>query len=292
MNESIFVQISAYRDPELAHTLDSLFREAAVPSRLRVCVCWQHGPGERIPESILKGRSIEVIPFDFAKSKGANWARRIVQKRWRDEEFSLIVDSHLRFAPKWDRWLIAKLRWLEEQKVEKPILTCYPPNFEVKKFQKRKSRIPLKIYKEAYHQNMLLHFAGFPLPLWKWLKEPIRAEFLALGLLFSRGSFNREIPLDPRIYFFGDEITTGLRAYTSGYDFFHPHRVIAWHLYDRKSRTAHWDDHPDWRMLDRKSYRRVKRLFQGRAPARFPLGKARTVRQYEKLTGLKLILPA
>jgi len=48
------------------------------------------------------------------------------------------------------------------------------------------------------------------------------------------GRFNAEIPIDPAIYFFGDEITMGLRAYCHGYDFFHPHRVIAWRMTGRR----------------------------------------------------------
>jgi hypothetical protein len=276
----------------LPHTLDSLFWQAADPLKLRVCICWQHAAGEKIPKSALKGRPIEIIPIDSSKSKGANWARRIVQKRWRGEEFSFIIDSHLRFAPNWDRRLIRMLRLLEARNIKQPVITGYPPDFDPSTFKKRKSRIPLKMYKEAYLQNMLLHFAGFPLPLWRWLKEPVSAEFLALGFLFSRGSFNRDIPIDPHIYFFGDEITTGLRAYTSGYDFFHPHRVIALHRYDRKSRIPHWDDHANWKLLDRRSYSRIRNILRGHAPTRYPLGKKRTVRQYEKLTGLQMVLPS
>jgi hypothetical protein len=291
MPARIFVQIPAYRDPQLRHTLESLFEQAAAPSALRVCVCWQHGLREFIPKSVLKGRNIEVVSVDSALSRGANWARRIVQKKWGGEEFTFIIDSHLRFVPRWEKRLISMFRRLEGQGVQKPILTGYPPNFDPKTFETRKSRRPLKMDVEAYHSRMLLHFAGFPLPFWRWLKEPVPAEFLALGFLFARGEFNREIPIDPQIYFFGDEITTGIRAYTSGYDFFHPHRVIAWHLYDRKSRTAHWEDHPEWDSLDRNSYRRIAKYLRGSPPANYPLGRRRTIRQYEKRIGRKLILP-
>lgn len=290
MPPSIFVQIPAYRDPELSNTLDSLFKQAAEPSALRVCVCWQHGPRETIPKTVLKGRNIEIIAVDSAASRGANWARRIAQRKWNREEFSFVIDSHLRFAPHWDEQLIFMFRRLEVRGIKKPILTGYPPAFNPRTFERRKSRRPLKMDVEAYHSRMLLHFAGFPIPFWRWLREPVRAEFLALGFLFTRGEFNREIPIDPHIYFFGDEITTGIRAYTSGYDFFHPHRVIAWHLYDRKSRIAHWQDHPDWESLDRKSYKRIANYLRGVAPAKYPLGRKRTLRQYEKRIGRKLIL--
>ena len=43
---SIFIQIASYRDPELVPTLDSLFDNAEFPNNLTVCVAWQHSIGE------------------------------------------------------------------------------------------------------------------------------------------------------------------------------------------------------------------------------------------------------
>jgi hypothetical protein len=48
MEESIFVQVASYRDPQLIPTLHSLIRQASRPERLRVVVCWQHGLDEMI----------------------------------------------------------------------------------------------------------------------------------------------------------------------------------------------------------------------------------------------------
>ena len=68
----------------------------------------------------------------------------------------------------------------------------------------------------------------------------VPARFVSLHFLFTEGSFNQEIPFDPAIYFFADEIAIALRAYTLGYDLFHPHRILGWHLYDRTTRATHW----------------------------------------------------
>ena len=74
----------------------------------------------------------------------------------------------------------------------------------------------------------------------------MRARFLAAGFLFTIGSFVEEVPYDPELYFFGEEIAMTLRAYTHGYDLFHPHQVLVWHDYVRSYATRHWDDHaPD-----------------------------------------------
>lgn len=112
----------------------------------------------------------------------------------------------------------------------------------------------------------------------------------SLGLLFTEGRFNLDIPIDPNIYFFGDEITTGLRAYCHGYDLFHPHRVVAWHAYDRSTRRCHWHDNADWRTIDRLSLDRVRRIFTGTQFTDYPLGVARTIADYERYIGLPLVL--
>ena len=288
MNQ-IFVQIAAYRDQQLPPTLESLFDEAAEPDRLRVCICWQHSSEERLPDKFRGSAQIEIIDVDYRLSKGANWARRSVQKRWRNEPYSFIIDSHLRFAANWDATLIDLLQELKAKQVQRPALTCYPPAFSPDTYPAKRSQTPLKNYKEAYHDGLLVHFAGFRLPLWRWLTEPVPAQFLALGLLFTEGRFNAEIPLDPSIYFFGDEITTGLRAYCHGYDLFHPHRVLAWHAYDRATRICHWQDHEGWRHHDQRSLRRVRRIFSGQQYRGYPLGAVRSIADYERFIGMPLI---
>jgi hypothetical protein len=291
-DERIFVQIPAYRDPQLFPTLDSLFDQACKPGRLRVRVCWQRTRKERLPQRYRRQDNlVEFDHVDFRESRGANWARRRVQQSWQGEPYTLIIDSHMRFRRHWDDQLIELLKTLKASGVSKPLITCYPPDFDPGTYPKSRALAPLKNYKEAYINKLQLHFAGHRLPLWRWLDAPVPAQFLALGLLFAEGRFNAEIPFDPNIYFFGDEITTGLRAYCHGYDFFHPHRVLAWHAYDRTTRRCHWEDHSGWSDRDLASMRRVMRILKGHPFRGFALGKKRSVAQYEKFIGMPLVLP-
>lgn len=286
MND-IFVQIAAYRDPQLGPTLESLFANARRPERLRVRVCLQRAPEDPWPD--LPPRWVaEIDAVDHRLSGGANWARRRVQRDWAGERYTLIIDSHLRFALDWDEKLVAMLEACRAAGSVRPIVTCYPPDLDPATYPAGRSWRPLKIYKEGYIAGMLLHFAGHELALPSWLKAPVPAEFLALGLLFADGRFNLEIPLDPEIYFFGDEITTGLRAWCHGYDFFHPHRVVAWHVYDRTSRRCHWEDHADWGVRDRLSLERTRQVLAGGEHPGFPLGTVRTPASYERRIGMPL----
>lgn len=288
----IFVQIPAYRDPQLVATMDSLFDRARHPKRLRVCVCWQHGPADRLPRRYARGNAVEIDDVDYRVSRGANWARRRLQKRWNGEPYSLIIDSHLRFTYHWDWKLIEMLGDLKSAGSSRPVISCYPPNFDPLTFPAGRSRTPLKLYKEAYVRGLLMYFAGYKLPLWTWLKGPIPAQFLALGFLFTEGRFNQDVAIDPNIYFFGDEITTGLRAYCHGYDLFHPHRVLAWHAYDRATRRCHWEDHGDWRTRDGNSLSRVRRILRGHEFRGYSLGKYRSIACYERHIGMPLVLGA
>lgn len=289
-NEYIFVQIPSYKDTQLVATIEDLLYNASYKNRLNICICFQHAPGEILPDSITQLKNIKIIPVPYQQSKGVNWARNLLQQEWNGEQYSLLIDSHMRFVKGWDTKLIKMMKVLKNEKISKPILSCLPPPFyNPDTFPLDRLDYPLKIYPKEYTFNLLTRFEGMPLPLYKWLKKPIQAEFIALGFLFTEGYFNTEIPFDPAIYFFGDDITTGLRAYCHGYDFFHPHRIVAWHLYDRKTRIPHWEDHQDWFEQDRKSYERVQRILQGEIFDRFPIGKERSIASYEAYTGYRLI---
>jgi hypothetical protein len=97
--EPIYVQVPAYRDPLLVPTLDSLFDEAAHPERLRVGVCLQCASCDTLPERCRRLPQVEVDEIDFRASKGANWARRQIQQQWKGERYTLLINSHLQFAP-------------------------------------------------------------------------------------------------------------------------------------------------------------------------------------------------
>lgn len=130
----------------------------------------------------------------------------------------------------------------------------------------------------------------------------MRARFLAAGFLFAPGSFVREVPYDPELYFMGEETAMTVRAFTHGYDLFHPHETLLWHDYGRHDAPRHWGDHTAdapapstspaaspstlWSSLDQTSRRKIHRLLRGEAIEDFGLGTARTLEGYEHYAGL------
>jgi hypothetical protein len=124
-------------------------------------------------------------------------------------------------------------------------------------------------------------------------KQPLRARFLAAGFLFAPGRFVEEVPYDPELYFMGEESAMTVRAFTHGYDLFHPAETIIWHEYIRADARKHWGDHSDaadvpspWSKLDETSRHKVRRLLLGELVESFGLGQSRTLNEYEAYAGL------
>jgi hypothetical protein len=286
--KSIYIQIPAYRDSELAPTLLDLIRNAEHPEALRIAVFWQKSRDEKLPDELRRHPCIELIECPYEQSQGCNWARAELQARWNGEPYTLLLDSHHRFIPSWDRRLIRMYEDLRAAGVAKPLLTAYLPPYDPGNDPAGRSPDPLRIYSHSRERGMLVYLIAHKIPPWEVRESPVPAKFTSLHFVFTAGAFNREIVHDRDIYFFGDEVVLGLRAFTHGYDLYHPHYAIGWHLYNRTlTRTTHWEDHADHSERNQRSCERIRDIFLG--VAQETLGPCRTVDDYESMICERLI---
>jgi hypothetical protein len=275
----LYVQIPAYRDTELPATLLDLYRKAARPERLRVGVLWQHAPGERLGDDVRALPNLEVTAVPYQDSRGCNWARARLQDRWHGEPYTMLLDSHHRFVRGWDDLAVGMYEGLRRSGVERPLLTTYLPAYDPAREPRARKRRPYKIYPYAREDGVLTRLTSLPIPFWRQCGGPVVAEFLSLHFVFCAGSFNTDLRFDPDVYFFGDEVLTGLRAFTLGYDMYHPHVVLGWHAFDRSARVTHWTDHAGWRAQHAASLAKLRAVFRGEEAA--GLGTRRTIAEYE-----------
>jgi len=130
--ETIFVQIASYRDPELVKTLDDLFDKAKNPDNLNVCVAFQFSEEDTFTKDINKYRDdsrLTIIDIPYTASKGACWARNKIQQEYKQEQYTLQLDSHHRFTQDWDITCINMLKGLQSRGYDKPLLTSYIPSY-------------------------------------------------------------------------------------------------------------------------------------------------------------------
>jgi Glycosyltransferase (GlcNAc) len=190
----IYVQVPAYRDTELAKTLEQLLDKAAYPDRLRVAVLWQHGPGEKLPSSILAKKNIEIVKVPHTKSKGCNWARIQLQQKWKGEPYTLFIDSHHRFVRGWEEKTVEMYEQLRSSGVKKPIITAYLPSYNPARDPKERLRSALKTYFLERTAGILTRITSYEITGWRSLSKPIPADYLSL----PRGVSTKKFPLTRR----------------------------------------------------------------------------------------------
>ena len=196
-------------------------------------------------------------------------------------------------APHWDAQLI---QWMGETDSPKPVLSTYAAAFTpglTPDANEVLEGVPLLIRFSHFREDGIPSVEPMQMPGWQEMNKPPRARFLSAGFLFAPGTFIEDVPYDPELYFMGEEITMSLRAFTCGYDFFHPHRMIAWHEYSRPDAPKHWSDHTaangvdiEWRRLDLDSKKKVRRILAGRHEGSHCLGSVRTLEEFQRYIGL------
>lgn len=293
---TIFVQIASYKDPELIPTIRDCISKAKYPERLTFGICWQRDENENLDE-FKELPNFRIIEVPWNKSKGLCWARSQIQKLWENEDYTLQIDSHHRFAQDWDEELIMMMGMTES---EKPIITTYAGMYSPKD-NKLLNNEPYKMVPDKFTSSGTILFYPHTIPGWQNLTRPIPARFVSGHFFFTLGKHCVEYKYDPNLYFAGDEISLSIRSYTLGYDLFHPHKTVIWHEYTREGRTKHWTDfnqnnkqskkveHTWWEM-DAASKRRLRHLLKEEDNnidlGEYGLGTVRTHRDYEIYAGI------
>ncbi|MBV8271921.1 MAG: hypothetical protein JO067_06585 [Cupriavidus sp.] len=320
--------MASYRDPQLIPTLLDLVRRAANPDRLRVVVCWQHDLDELIGSFFAHGFStwhviskdgytchnlrlgdavVELIDVPAMQTRGACWARNLIQQHYEGEAYTLQLDSHHRFVDGWDEILVEMLERLRGES-KRPVLTAYLPAFDPECDPASRAQTPLAMHFDSFVAEGAVCFMPGAMPDWASRSRPLPARFYSAHFAFADGHFACNVQHDPEYFFLGEEISISARAFTHGYDLYHPHRLIAWHEYTRKGRTKVWDDHSagnkekglvdmHWCERNDLSFRRNRILFgmDGEEPStidfgKFGFGAVRTLAQYEAYAGISFSL--
>ena len=292
MNDLIFISIAAYRDAQLLPTIRDCMAKAKHPENLRFGICWQHGDDEASLPFPDDDR-FRILDVDWRESRGACWARAEIMKQWQGEAWFLQVDSHCRFATGWDQRLIAAMYATGS---DKPVLSTYASAFTPATAENPREFLggqPQLMAIQTFTPEGLPQLKPLDIPDVALRSQPMRARFLAAGFLFTVGEFVEEVGYDPELYFFGEEIAMTLRAFTHGYDLFHPLQVLVWHDYVRSYAVRHWDDHTianqvtrQWKSLDTPSREKIRRLLAGESVASYGLGSVRTIEDYERFAGI------
>lgn len=292
--DKIFIQIAAYRDNQLLPTLKDCIEKAKYPENLVFSITWQHSPEDKWDDlsEYKNDDRFRIVDMSYKDAKGVCWARHILQQNYDDEEYTLQLDSHHRFTQDWDSELIKMYKQLQDKGYEKPLLTGYIPSFDPNNDPNGRVNVPWRMNFDRFSPEGVVHFLPASIDEYKEMDTPEPARFYSAHFAFTTGNFVKEVPHDPNYYFHGEEISISVRAFTWGYDLFHPHKVLIWHEYTRDGKKKHWDDDPHWSNLNVISFARNRKLFgmdnepQDTEFGRYGFGPVRSLEDYEKYSGI------
>ena len=289
--ESIFISIASYRDPECAKTVARAYARAASPERVFFGIYQQNNASVDVdcvagladlvtcPDHPVCGRldQLRVHRVDWKQTLGPTIARHLSEKFYRGETYVMSFDSHTNFARGWDDVAIDMFKRIGNPRA---IITTYPASYSATKSSEKwqdvdasgpclpcrrtddQASIDVKVLSSSQmsicrtRRVQVGRTTSFKHDVnhMKRPGQPNLVPFLAAGFNFANGSRVLEVPYDAHSLFLfdGEETSLAVRAWTHGYDFYHPDRDVVSHLYiPSKSplRPVFWTD--DWDLRSR-----------------------------------------
>jgi hypothetical protein len=288
---TIFVSIASYRDPELTRTVKSMLENADRPQDLRITVVAQDKKDEFQDLSFV-GPYLTYVKMDYSDALGPCYARKVAMQCYQNEDYFLQLDSHIQFVKHWDTKLMNIYNQAKEV-CDKPIITHYPPGFEVTKSgtikfdEKQKDTEALKVI--ADNVKVLRGWRDG----WHGTRDkPLESKIIAAGFLFGPGNIVKELPYDERIFFVGEEITYSLRAYSRGYKFFAPQEPICYHFNGRHGYPKFWTRGDEirrpvrWSQLERSSRAVIHKILTGIEKGTYGIADEKLAENYQKFIGI------
>lgn len=290
-DKTVLVEIPAYMDSQLLMTVKSAILQAEYPDRVHLAICYQDDD-MALYETLKCFPHTKVTHVPVSEAKGSCYARYLCQKLLEDEDFVLHIDGHMRFAKHWDTHMIEQWYRVDD---EKAVLSTYPPSMTSEMmtasvtdsiFDKPESAavVTVKGFRDKF-----LHFV--PRPMHEKDAEIKRNVWITGGFAFAGSDLDREILMDPNLYFVGDELPFAVRAYTYGYNVYVPKVCYVYHYYNRTDRKM--PDGKEKRISDvcRTEQDRIYTLLNMSIDnkvdlGKFGLGDIRTLQDFEKQSGV------
>lgn len=290
---TIFVSIASYRDPELKWSIKSAIDNATNPEKLHFGVVYQGLPQEMPDLDFVT--NLSLITMHSKEARGAGYARAKAMELYKEEEYFLQIDSHTRFVKGWDEIAIDQLDRASRISSHPGVMLSYfPAPFEPEsnggmhivknnpKIKPYSTRQKIALNRKNQWTAERLEFIN------KAKEDPEMSETVLGGFIFSYGTLVGQIPYDPDLSFFGEEICFAMRAWTRGWDIYSPAKNIVYHFYSRGGYYKVWGDRNlrglSWKELEEISYKKQKRILCGEETGIFGAGNVRSLEEYEMFT--------
>ncbi len=292
---SIFISIASYRDPVLVQTIESAISNAKNPNELYFGVVVQDL--KRDAPDLSKYNNMYVIQMHPKEAMGAGFARDKAISLLDNQDYFLQIDSHTLFEKDWDELAINELKKAKEiSNNNKVLLSYFPPPFHIESgkhvsiVKSDKKQLPYPTTQKPIlnkRQEWTAERSEFKD---KDRKLPEMSTTVLGGFIFADAELVKEVPYDPQISFFGEEICFAMRAWTRGWDIYSPSKTIVYHFYFRGEYKKIWKDKNirkiSWSEVEEISKEKQKKVLCGIEKGVYGAGSTRSLEDFEKLVGI------
>lgn len=295
----IFISVASYQDPLLWWTVKDCYKKAKHPENLVFGIVDQGTfPAYRHLEKTGFAQQIRYVFVPAIDARGVCWARHVAQTLYEGEDYFLQIDSHMWFEQDWDEYCIQLMQDSVENN-PKRIYTGLSRGFEIVDGVPRPTFGGDDIAFQAVKRGVCLDKDNPHLwfdTIYVRSEFPVPAIHTHTGFIFTLGRFCHDIPYDPLLYFYGEEQNICVRAFTSGYDIYHPVKIPMRHFYIRKSSSKHWLQEEDalrsvpwWEREARSKQRLCDLLYLQKDLGIYGLGKERTLEDFARYSGIDYV---
>jgi len=199
----IFIQIASYRDPQLPLTIKNAIENAKSPKNLRFGISRQFNEDDKFDDlsEYSNDKRFRILDIPYNESRGVCWARHLTQQLYENEEYTMQIDSHMRFEKDWDKTFIDMIKQLQKKGHPKPLLTGYVSSFDPDNDPGARVREPWRMAFDRFIPEGAVFFLPETIPSWQELKSPVPARFYSAHFCFTVGQFSKEVQHDPEFYF-------------------------------------------------------------------------------------------
>mmetsp|Transcript_27732 Transcript_27732/g.40974 ORF Transcript_27732/g.40974 Transcript_27732/m.40974 type:complete len:468 (+) Transcript_27732:108-1511(+) len=258
---TIFVGITNFRDLQCRSTVENIFQGARYPERIRVGIVDQIKDGfescsiamkpcDEEPEQAMCKYSdrIDVYEMQASLATGKIFARNLVQRLYRGEYYAFQVDVHVSFVVNWDEHIINQFESLNnEMAVLSTTLTDLKVSVNEENVKPNLNSRPILCnanFEGQFYQEKALRLIDQPDSVPRISGSPQLQPYWTPEFSFSRGHFIVNVPSDMYLPMVdsGEDISTSVRGFTHGYDFYAPERALCFRISKRGERGSYVDN--------------------------------------------------
>lgn len=248
--ETIFISLASFREPELRDTIVSALENAAHPERIHFGVFSQADPQDHPDLSDIPNMNEVVVPA--SEAKGPGYARYKVMQQYGGQDYFLQIDAHSMFPPNWDSKTISLYKKIQrEQNQDKVIISFWGSPYWIDESGKKLLGFDggKNWDVSGPHYTRLVNYRY----AWIGHREPMPKDVdyhesacVLGGFIFAQGRIVNQVPYDPDIIWTGEESMFSIRAYCQGWKIYSPRATLLYHNYVRHGNPRAWDNDPTW----------------------------------------------